>query len=327
MTGIAISESGLDQVVTALDRWAQETASAGTWLGSAGLGATAIAALTGHGLVALPVMFDLERLAARTLEHGAGLTATTGQARDWGGALLGSQVMATSSRDWFAIVTDTGKIALDVKKDGKWAERAYGYALHGRWSEHASRWKAYGPFKSGAVGFAGDAFGLAGAVIGGASGAVVGAAGGLGVAAYGLTALWHDKYLQTVGGKVAARVMLPLAALEVGVNVRQLAGSDLHELAFGDAARHSDNTRSFLYGAKVLDTVSTAALAVAPFSGPALPVIAGVGLVLMGASALIDGAVAVTDLLHEHHVTRHSAQAWASSEAKHAAALLPHFSF
>ena len=326
MTGIRISQADLDQVAGALDHWEREAAGAVSYIGVAGLSSVAIAALTGHGLAAPSLMFGLDKLVKSTLQHGTQLAADAHQTRAWGDALLGSQVMATNGSEW----RDIGLKALDLGREtgegSKWLVKGGRYALHGTWAEHASRWKLFGHYKSTGVGIAGALLSLTGSFIPGAGGQIIGATADLGISSYGAAAVASGKYLEVFGGKVAGKVFAPLAAAAVVNNVLELRGKDYKELVSGDAQHHSETTRANLYSAMVLDTIGTASLAIAPFTGlPAAAVLAGVGCILMGAGAIIKGAVFITDVLHAHHVTAHSVESWGLNQAKHVASFLPHF--
>jgi hypothetical protein len=325
VTGIRISQTDLDQVAGALDHWEREAAVAVAYIGGAGLSSVAIAALTGHGFAAPSLMFGLDKLVIGTLQHGTQLAGDAHQARSWGAALLGSQVMATSGSEWRDIGLKAFDLGREAGEGSKWLVKGGRYALHGTWAEHASRWKLFGHYKSTGVGIAGALLSLAGAFIPGAGGQIVEAAADLGVAGYGAAAITSVRYLEVFGGKVLGKVFLPFAAASVLNNVMELKGGDYKDLVSGDAQHHSESTRSNLYSAKVLDTIGTAALAIAPFTGPAAPVVAGVACVLMGAGAIIKGAVFITDVLHAHHVTAHSVESWGLNQAKHVASFLPHF--
>ena len=322
MTGIRISQTDLDQVAGALDHWEREAAVAVAYIGGAGLSSVAIAALTGHGFAAPSLMFGLDKLVIGTLQHGTQLAGDAHQARSWGAALLGSQVMATSGSEWRDIGLKAFDLGREAGEGSKWLVKGGRYALHGTWAEHASRWKLFGSYKSTGVGVAGALLALAGSFIPGASGQIVGAAADLGVAGYGAAAVVGGKYLEVFGGKVLGKVFLPFAVASVLNNVMELKGKDYKELVSGDAEHHSETTRANLYSAKVLDTLGTAVLASVPLTGPAGALL---GCVLVGTGAVIKGAVYITDVLHAHHVTAHSVESWGLNQAKHVASFLPHF--
>lgn len=330
MTVIRVSPEDVHAVTHALEAWEEAARLAAAFVGGAGLGTSLLAALTGQGLAVPSLLQGLDRLVVSTIEHSHHLGGDVHQIRGWGVALMGSQVMETSAHEWASTGFKVVDLAHEVGDNEKWIARGSRLALEGQWLSHASHWKVFGHYWSGGVGVTGAVVSLAGSVIPGVTGHIVEEAACFGVAAYGVAAVFTGHYRDVfpskavaLGGKGAGRLLTPLAVLSIASSVSELAGKDYKELAVGDPAQHSDNTRNYLYSAKMLDTIGSVAVTAAPFT-PVAPFVAGVGCVLMGVGAGIKGAVYITDALHEHHVTAHSVEAWGLHQAKHMTALLPH---
>jgi hypothetical protein len=311
MTTVRVDEAGIRSVINALESAAGEARSTSAFLATHGLGAAALATLTGHGLAAGVLVARMEGLAVSAASHAHELHSDAQVTGEWGNALIGSQVFRTSGTDWAGIAHD-GKGLLSVGwSERKWFKRLAHYVHDKSLLSHSRTWTKFGDYGrvfsrtgSSLLGLAGT---VAGSVVGGAAGGFIGSAGDAvtSVWGFGTLHLHPQTYARFLGTKAAGKALLPLAALEIGTSIHSLATTDYQDLVHGDAQGHSDTTRNVIYSAKVIDTVGTAGIAIG--LATANPIVLGVGLTLTGVSAITRGTIFASDYLHEHDVTVKSA--------------------
>lgn len=311
MTMVRVDEAGIRSVINALESAAAETRLTSAFLSTHGLGAAALATLSGHGLAAGVLVARMESLAVSTASHAHELDNDVQLTADWGNALIGSQVFRTSGRDWKGIINDGRRLLNTGWSERKWLSNFAKYVEHGDLAKHSKTWTKFGDYGRAFSRTGLGAATLLGTYIGGSAGGVIEAGGTVLSSAWGLRTLelhWaNNGFARFLGSKAAGKAFLPIAALSVALSAKSLATTDLQEAIHGDAAGHSDATRSVLYGAKVLDTVGTATFAVGLVTGN--PVLIGAGLVFTGVSAIARGTIFATDYVHEHHITLKSAAA------------------
>jgi hypothetical protein len=312
VTTIRVNEDGLRAVVNAVDSSADEAHSAAVWLSTGGLSQALIGVLSGHGLSAVGLAAQAEELAARTVSQSHLIRGDADLARTWGDNLLGSQVFATSSRDWPAVASGASDWLGDVHSQWKWLGRSLNYLANGSWGTHARRWRTFAYNGSAFSLVGGGALTVAGDLAGGSGGEFVSQTGKFTTAAFefGTVAKYGSQWTRYLGGKTLLKAAAPLTLAFAAYDAYGLATTGYREALHGDAHGHPPTVRAAIYAAKWVDTLGTVAFAVAPFTGPAAPWLAGGGAALMGLSALVRGTIFASDYLHEHPDL---AQQWTSA--------------
>ena len=328
MTTIRVDPDGMRSVAAAIDAVGEQLWRSSRSVIGATLGQAALGALAGFGLNSALVAGQSELLALRLTEQAVRMRGEAETATAWGQALLGSQVVQTAARDWRAILggadkalgvakkpLDVGQVGLDVRTGRHWFNRAKVLARKGTLGAHARRWKAFGSYNRAFSKPGFSAVSAAGDFVQGAGGGLLSAVGDLGGAVLTVRkAYLHPVQLRRVAGfipraatskvlgnptakvlgKVLGKVALPLAVLQSAASIHDLTHSDLNDLRAGDAAQHSTAARQAIYAAKVADTIGSVLLL-----GAFIPGFALAGGVLIGASALVRGAIFLNDLSHQ----------------------------
>jgi hypothetical protein len=316
VTTIRVSPDGVRVVVDAGDHASHVLRETAAWTAGHGVTAAPLALLSGHGLAAPALAARLEALAARAGHEGGLFGDLALHAADAAARLISSQVFS---------LTRTGAWA-DLAhglEEGGWALGRVGrYLGTGTLAEHAAHWRFGGTIDYRLTGLAGAVFGLVGAQFPESSiyGHLLDEYGRLAVGVNEAVHFVPDAVgLGLKGAAGALRAGLPaigagvraaptlakvggvLGVAAVAWETYHLATDDLHDLIHGDERGHSAGQRAVLYGGKVVETAGSLALSIAPFTGPAAPVVAAVGGAMLAGGALARGAVFASDWVHDHH--------------------------
>ncbi len=333
MTTIRVDPHGVRLAVDAGDNASHALRETSMWLAGHGLSAGPVGLLSGHGLSAATLVARMEALAALAGHEGGLFADAAMHVADAAARLISSQVFSpTRMHDW-------GDLAHDVR-DGSWALARVGrYLRDGTLRQHAARWELGGKLDYRLTNVFGAALLLAGAqfdkrnVYGhlldesgqlavGVSEAVhrlprleeLGAKGAVAALRKGLPTVSKEFESASKLAKVGGVLGVAFAAYDT----YHLATDELHDMLHGDERGHSTGQRVTLYAGKVAETAGSLALSIAPFTGPAAPVVFAAGGALLAGGALARGAVFASDWAHDHQADINATTAAVSHTASSA---------